>query len=81
MLLVSNYIGCKAFNGTYNGEFGEGGDCSNIDLSSLKSEIMNPNDVYFLNALAIHEPLIIKEKINRSLIRINFHPDYVWKNN
>lgn len=81
MLLVSNHIGCKAYKGTYEGEFGEGGDCSKIDLSSLKSEIMKPNDVYFLNALAIHEPLVIKEKTNRSLIRINFHPDYIWKNN
>ncbi len=81
MLLVSNYAGCKVYKGDYEGAFGEGGDCSKLDLSNLKSEVMNPNDVYFLNALAIHEPLVIKEKINRSLIRINFHPDYVWKNN
>jgi len=81
MLLVSNHSACKVYKGLYNGEIGEGGDCSNIDISTLKSEIMKPNDVYFINALGIHEPLVIEQKVNRSLIRVNFHPDYVWKNN
>jgi hypothetical protein len=81
MLLVSNHSACKVYKGLYDGEIGEGGDCSSIDISTLKSEIMKPNDVYFINALGIHEPLVIKERVNRSLIRVNFHPDYVWKNN
>jgi hypothetical protein len=76
ILLVSNHVGCKVFKGDFTGSIGEKGDCSRIDVKGLQSEVMEPGKVYFLNALCIHEPLVIKEKVERSLIRINFHPDY-----
>lgn len=75
MLLISNYPGCKAYIGDYRGEISEGGDCSSIDLSPLASMIMAPNAAYYVNAYGIHEPLVINEKVNRSLLRINFHPE------
>lgn len=76
MLLVSNYPGCAAYKGIYDGQIGEGGNCSNINTSNLNKEIMKPNEVYYVNSLGIHESLKINEKVNRSLIRINFHPEY-----
>lgn len=76
MLLVSNYEGCKVWKGKFDGEIGEGGCCKNIDLSTLQSEIMPSGEVYYLNALGIHESIIIDKEVNRSLIRINFHPEY-----
>lgn len=75
MLLVSNYPGCKVYRGDFEGEILDGGDCKLIDLKGLESEVMESGEVYYLNALGIHEPLIIKEKVDRSLIRINFHPE------
>jgi hypothetical protein len=79
MLLVSNYEGCRVYKGDFTGVIDEGGDCSCIDVSDLGSEIMKPGEVYYLNALGIHESLKIKNKVKRSLIRINFHPDYIYK--
>ncbi len=79
MLLTSNYSGCKVYRGEFEGIIGEGGDCRNIDVSHLENEVMANNNVYFLNALGIHEGLVIKETVNRSLVRINFHPDYQFK--
>lgn len=76
MLLVSNYQGCKVWKGKFDGEIGEGGCCKNIDISNLQSEIMQPGEVYYLNALGIHESIVIDKEVNRSLIRINFHPEY-----
>lgn len=81
MLLVSNYPGCKVYGGKYSGIIGDGGDCKDIDVSKMKSEIMQPNEVYYLNALGVHEPLLIKDKVKRSLVRINFHPEYIMKYN
>ncbi len=80
MLLVSNYPGCKAYRGSFSGDIGEGGDCTTIDLSGLESTLMAPGEIYYLNALGIHEPLVIKEKVNRTLIRINLHPEYLFLN-
>jgi hypothetical protein len=76
MLLVSNYEGCRVWGGEFDGEIGEGGDCSNIDVSNLKNEMMPSGFVYYLNALGIHESVFIDKDVNRSLIRINFHPEY-----
>lgn len=78
MLLVSNYAGCSVYRGNFYGTIGDGGCCKNIDVSGLEKEIMKPNEVYYLNALGIHESLKIGEA-NRTLVRINFHPDYVWE--
>ncbi len=80
MLLVSNYEGCKVWKGEFYGDIAEGGDCSSIDVSKLQNEIMPSGVVYYLNALGIHESIIIDKEVNRSLIRINFHPDYTFKN-
>lgn len=78
MLLTASHRGCRVYRGSYSGEIGRDGSCTGIDVSGLESEIMEPREVYYINALGIHEPLVIKEKTDRSLIRINFHPDYVY---
>lgn len=79
MLLVSNYPACRVYRGNINGEIGEGGDCSKVDITNLEHEVMPSGIVYYLNALGIHEPLKIEGEVKRTLIRINFHPDYVFK--
>lgn len=79
MLLVSDYPGCRVFKGNFKGVIKPGGDCSDIDVSGLRSEIMPPNTLYFMNSLCMHEPLIIEGSVDRTLIRINFHPDYIFK--
>lgn len=76
MLLVSNYAACRVYKGEFEGEIGEGGDCSNIHVAELQSELMEINTPYYINALGIHESLIVKETVKRSLVRINFHPEY-----
>jgi hypothetical protein len=80
MLLTSDYPACKVWKGEFEGEIGEGGDCKNINLSSLESEIMPPGEVFYLNPLGIHESLKISGNINRTVIRINFHPEYIFQN-
>jgi hypothetical protein len=80
MLLASNYAACKVWTGDFQGEIGEGGCCANIDLSGLKEFVMPANEVFYLNPLGIHESLPIVGEVQRQLVRINFHPDYVLCN-
>ena len=81
MLLVSNYPACKVWKGEFEGEIGEGGCCKGIEINALKSEIIPAGNVFYINALGIHESLKIERPIERSLVRINFHPEYIFKKN
>jgi hypothetical protein len=76
MLLVSNVAGCQVYEGEYDGEFGPGGCCAAISTDHLATHVMPANEVYFLNSLGIHESLPIAGPVERTLIRLNFHPDY-----
>jgi hypothetical protein len=81
VLLLSNYDGCRAWKGHYDDSMiGEGGCCKNVDVSGLESAILKSGYVYYLNSLGIHESIHIPTEVKRSLIRINFHPNYDFKN-
>lgn len=77
MLLASNYAACQVWKGDFAGTIGEGGCCKAIDFSTLATEVMPANAVYYLNPLGIHESLPITDTVERQLVRINFHPDYI----
>jgi hypothetical protein len=79
MLLVADNVGCQVWKGDIKGEIGEGGCCANVDLTGLQSEIMRPNEVFYLNALGIHESIKLNHDAQRSLIRIAFHPNYKFE--
>lgn len=74
MLMASNYSACMGWNGEYEGEPREGGDCSHIDLKDgfiLKSGI-----VYYGNSQFIHESLPVDQDVFRVLFRITLPIDY-----
>lgn len=76
ILMASNYAGCRVFRGDFYGTIADGGCCKSINVDGLENELIPAGDVYFLNPLCIHEGLVIDKEVNRSLIRINLHPDY-----
>jgi hypothetical protein len=70
MLIVSSYAACKGWNGVFEGEPSQGGNCESIDLSKMEEFLMNSNDLYWGNSTFIHESLVIDENVNRQLVRI-----------
>jgi len=74
MLIVSDYAGCKGWNGAFNGEPGIGGDCRHIELD--KGFILEPNTVYYGSSQFIHESLPLEKEVYRTMIRITLPLDY-----
>jgi len=74
MLIASNYSSCMGWNGKYEGEAKEGGDCSHIALKDgfmLKSGI-----VYYGSSQFIHESLPVNKDVFRVMFRVTLPIDY-----
>ena len=77
IILASDVRGCRALVGSYDGQVGDGGDCSRFDLAGLHEIIMAPNTIYAGNVTMLHESLPIAFDAMRTLVRINvpgWHP-------
>jgi hypothetical protein len=68
MIIASNYSACMGWNGKYEGEAKEGGDCSHLDLG--EGFMLKPNTVYYGNSQFIHESLPMDKDVFRVLFRI-----------
>jgi hypothetical protein len=71
IILASSVIGCRAYDGIWQGEPGEGGDCSHIDLSNLSPVLMLPAQVYAGNVNMLHESLPMGADCLRTVVRLN----------
>ena len=72
-MLVSSVAGCRAWNGQFHGEPGEGGDCEHMrdQLDAAESLVMQPETVYLCNVWAVHESIPVERDMRRSLVRIS----------
>lgn len=75
MFIISSYEACKGWNGTFEGQPGQGGDCSKIDLSKMSSFILSKNTLYWGNSTFIHESLPLDKDVKRQLVRITLPAD------
>ncbi len=71
LILASNLTAARAWNGFYDDMPKEGGDCSHIDLSSLKEIEMKAGYAYCGNVTMLHESTMIKEDSYRTVVRLN----------
>lgn len=71
LILASDYSSAKAYMGEFEGECGEGGDFSHLDLSGLKCVNMEAGIVYAGNVTMLHESLPVYKDVKRTLVRLN----------
>jgi len=71
LILASSVIGCQAYDGIWQGDPGEGGDCSHIDLSGLSPVLMLPGQVYAGTVDMLHESLPLETDCLRTVVRLN----------
>ena len=75
MLIVSSYEACKGWNGDYEGQPNQGGDCSHLDLSKMEDFRLKSNTLYWGNSTFIHESLPLEEDVKRQLVRVTLPAD------
>jgi len=71
VILASDVSASCAYVGEFNGEFGEGGDCSHLDLSGLNRVQLQAGRAYSGNVTMIHESLPVNFTAKRTLVRLN----------
>lgn len=71
LILASDVVACRALLGEWEGEIGEGGDVSHLDLSHMDEFIMQANIAYAGNVTMLHESIPVPVQTKRSLVRLS----------
>lgn len=71
LILASDIEACRAFEGNFLGKVGKGGDCSGIELSSLKEIPMVGGSIYAGNVTMLHESIPVIRESKRTLVRLS----------
>lgn len=71
LILAADVSACKAYVGEVDGEPGEGGDCSHLNLSRTKPVRLKAGRAYIGNVTMLHESLPIKTDCKRTVVRLN----------
>lgn len=71
-LIISNYSACKIWEGIIDDIPSMGGGCEHLKdkVETLNSYLLECNMLYWISSQCIHESLIIKENVKRTLCRI-----------
>lgn len=79
ILLCSNVSLCRAYIGEFEGEPGEGGDCSHIDTG--EGFMLEDNTVYLGNSRMIHESMCNYKKagFHRVFARVTMPENWEYK--
>ena len=72
LILASNVLGCAAYVGQFEGQPGNGGDCTHIHASGLLRVDMEPGRAYAGHTLLmLHEALPVLSDCLRTVVRLN----------
>ena len=78
IIMATDVASCVAYTGDINGTPRDLGSCDHLDLSTLDQVLMKANRIYHGSVNMIHEPLVLKEKTARTLVRITLPSDYAY---
>lgn len=80
LLTAANKIGCRAWMKTYSGEPEAEGDCEHMRSLFPKSKgvLLQPNQLYWLNPLCVHESIPVTEDMDRQFVRISLPSNSDW---
>lgn len=80
IICVSSYPGCRAWQGRFEGDIGDGGDCSELQQkpSDVDRVTFEKDEVYFMTSNTPHESLVISKGTRRTFMRITL--DHRYKN-
>ena len=73
VIIASSEIGCRVWDGVFDGEPKSDGDLSHLDLD--EGEILPANVGFYLSADCVHESIIQLKPIKRTFLRIAFNSE------
>ena len=71
LILASNVQACRGYLGWWEGDPGDGGDCSHVKTHAMKEVKMLPNVAYACNVTALHESITTAAPHKRTLVRLS----------
>jgi hypothetical protein len=77
VIVASSVIGCRAWQGKFEGEPKSDGDLSHLDLG--EGEILPANFGFLLSPDCIHESMIQENIVQRTFLRIALPTDFNFK--
>jgi hypothetical protein len=80
MLTVSTPSGCKAYNQTFTGRWGDEGECEHMRSQCMESasRVFEPSMMYWLDGLCVHESLPMDVDTRRQFVRLSLPSDGPW---
>lgn len=71
IILASDVLGARAYAGEFSGKVGPGGECDEIDSSTLRAIDMGPFYVWAGNVTMVHEAVTLPQDTLRTVVRLN----------
>lgn len=80
MYLAASKIGCRAWNQNFEGWAGYDGECDHLKEQCQKNTeiILQPDKVYWIGGLCVHESMPMIEDTQRILVRLTMPNDNPW---
>jgi predicted 2-oxoglutarate/Fe(II)-dependent dioxygenase YbiX len=71
LILAADVEASRAFVGAWDGQPGDGGDCTHIDTSGMREVRLAAGRAYAGNVTMLHESLPVPQGVKRTLVRLN----------
>jgi hypothetical protein len=78
MLTVASHVGCQAWRGCIDGWPGNDGECDHLAEQLGEPTVFQPNVVYWVDGLCVHESLSQKERTPRQFVRLSMPSNAPW---
>lgn len=78
MLTVASHAGCRTWNQDFIGYPKEEGECEHLREQCKEGVVFQPNEVYWLHGLCVHESLPMKEPTYRQFVRLSMPSTSPW---
>lgn len=79
IIVASSVSGCRAWQGTFDGEPKEDGDLAHIADQLDAGEVLPANIGYLLSPDCVHESMIFSAPTKRTFLRIALPVEFVWQ--
>jgi hypothetical protein len=80
MYTVSSHVGCRAWNQSFDGWPGNDGECDHLSEQCCddRAEDFEANRLYWVDGLCVHESLPMKERTQRTFLRVSMPSCAPW---